>query len=170
MKKIYIRLLIVFLALSNIGLKAQNERFKALFIYNFTKYVEWPSDYKTGDFVIGVLGNSPISKELKIIASKKHVGSQTMKIKNYGSVGQIGKCNIIYIAQSNSSSLEAINQKTHGKPVLIITDKPGLGRKGAAINFVLKSGHQNFEINQTVVNSRKLQVTNTLYSLGIKIN
>ena len=34
------------------------------------KYVEWPDT--NGDFIIGVIGNSPIKKELEILAKNKN--------------------------------------------------------------------------------------------------
>ena len=38
---------------------------KALYIYNFATLTDWPSDYKSGDFVIGVLGESSVFDELQ---------------------------------------------------------------------------------------------------------
>ena len=33
-----------------------NAKIKAIYIYNFTKYIEWPDSYKEGSFVIGFIG------------------------------------------------------------------------------------------------------------------
>ena len=56
--------LILVLVAACLTAKAQDEKFKALFMYNFTKYIEWPQSKQTGDFVIGVVGGSPIIDEL----------------------------------------------------------------------------------------------------------
>src|SRR5688500_10416091 len=45
-------------------------------IYHFTKYIDWPEDKKSGDFVIGVIGDTPLFNELKKIISNKTAGSQ----------------------------------------------------------------------------------------------
>ncbi|NJM16808.1 MAG: YfiR family protein [Bacteroidales bacterium] len=37
---------------------------QAMFLYNFSRLVEWPASAKSGDFVIGILGNSSIVEEL----------------------------------------------------------------------------------------------------------
>jgi hypothetical protein len=55
------------------SLKAQDEKFKAIFIYNFTKYINWPAS--EGDFVINVLGDEAITREMGEIATKKTVGN-----------------------------------------------------------------------------------------------
>jgi hypothetical protein len=52
-----------------VTLNAQDEKLKAVFVYNFTRYLDWPQ--KSGNFVILVLGRSPIYAELADIALKK---------------------------------------------------------------------------------------------------
>jgi len=46
-------------------------RAQSLYIYKFTKYIYWPEEKTRGDFFIGVYGNSPIFKELNLMASLK---------------------------------------------------------------------------------------------------
>ena len=89
MRKIYITF---FLILLSNALWAQDEMFKSLFIYNFTKNIEWPSGYNSGDFIITVIGSSPIILELKKIAKLKKVGTQTIVIKEVNDVSAIQKC------------------------------------------------------------------------------
>ncbi len=169
-KRLITACLLLFLMLTYSGLKAQNEKFKALFMYNFTKYIEWPGAKNTGDFVIGILGNSPIKKELETIATKKKVGGQPMKVKVFNSVNAIGNCHILFIPPGKSSSLNAVKKRVVSQGVLIITDKPGLARKGAGINYILKEGHQDFEINKSVMKEQDFKVNSALYSLGTVVN
>ncbi len=170
MKRLITACLLLFLILTAGGLKAQNEKFKALFMYNFTKYIEWPGSKNTGDFVIGILGNSPIKKELEVIATKKKVGGQPINVKIYNSVNEIGNCHILFIPPGKSSSLNAVKKQVSGQGVLVITDKPGLARKGAGLNYVLKGGHQDFEINKSVMAEQNFKVNSALYSLGTVVN
>ena len=54
-----------------------NAKIKAIYIYNFTKYIEWPETYREGNFVVGVLGTSvPLVNELNKMATSKTVGTQ----------------------------------------------------------------------------------------------
>ncbi|WP_462279955.1 YfiR family protein [Salinivirga cyanobacteriivorans] len=170
MKKLISYFLLLLLVLSITDLKAQNEKFKALFMYNFTKYIEWPGDKQSGDFVIGILGNSPMKKELEVIATKKKVGSQPIKVKVFNSINDIGSCHILFIPSGKSSSLDEVKARVGGKGVLIITDRTGFGRKGSGINYVLKGGHQDFEINKSTMAEQRLKVNSALYSLGTVIN
>jgi hypothetical protein len=38
---------------------------QANIIYRFTKYIEWPESKKTGDFIIGIVGESPLTEQLQ---------------------------------------------------------------------------------------------------------
>ena len=58
-------------------------KIKAVFLYNFTKYFEWPDNKKTGNFIIYVVGkNENVIAELKGLATKKKVGNQDIEIKS----------------------------------------------------------------------------------------
>jgi len=56
---------------------------QAMFIYNFSRLVEWPVAYKSGPFVIGVLGGSSVADELEVYAMGKksrHAGNTDQKV------------------------------------------------------------------------------------------
>lgn len=166
MKRTFIGvLLLLLLGIANKA-DAQNEKFKALFMYNFTKYIEWPSNMQNGEFVIGVLGNSPMKTELDIIASKKQIGTQPIKIKTFNSINDIGACHILYIPTEKSASLDEAVSKAKGKGILIITDKPGMARRGSGINYVVNGGKQDFEISKSAISAQQLKVNAALYALG----
>ncbi|MGZ4042205.1 MAG: YfiR family protein, partial [Bacteroidia bacterium] len=59
-----------------------NAKIKAVFLYNFTRYFEWPDKKKTGNFVVYIVGkNENLITELKNLAAKKKVGAQDIEVK-----------------------------------------------------------------------------------------
>jgi hypothetical protein len=149
---------------------AQSEKFKALFMYNFTKYIEWPASVRQGDFVIAVLGNSPMTKELEIIAGKQKVGAQNILVKTFNSVNDIDYCHILYVPSSKSASIAQIIEKISGKSILIITDKEGLASQGACINYVSDGDRIKYELNKKNIEKRGMIVNSSLVTLGIAVN
>ena len=168
MKKVII--LVLYLGVLVSFTQAQNEKFKALFMYNFTKYVEWPTSLKSGNFVIGVLGNSTISEELKLIAGKQKVGGRTIVVKACSSVSEVEGCHTLYIPTNKSNLLSEVNAKFGGKPLLIVTDKEGLATKGACINFVLDGSKLRYEISRSSLDTKGLGAISSLFTLGIPVN
>jgi len=168
MKKIIFLILSGTLLLSTY-LQAQDKKFHSVFIYNFTKYIEWPSAYNSGDFIIGVLGKSDITQNLQEMANMKTVGKQKMVVKVFNSVNEIGKCNMLFIPTSQSDQIGLVKSRLSNSATLIISEKNGLGRKGSGINFVVENGRWRFELNRSVVENQNLKVSSELDKLAIVI-
>ena len=85
---------------------------KAMYIYNFATLIDWPSQYRKGNFVIGVYGNKDgVYDNLKTKFEGKSIGSQEIVIKNYTSVSQITKAHIVYVTPVKSSQVSSLNAK-----------------------------------------------------------
>jgi len=168
--------ILIFLASFGFSSKAQLpdpvSKIKVMFLYNFTKYIEWPQEYKQGDFVIGVLGatSENLKKELAKLASTKKAGIQTIVIKTFNSVSEIEKCHLLFITESKSGLLDEASLKCKKNSTLIVTEKDGLAKRGSAINFVVKDNKQNFELNKSNIERYNLNVSTNLLSLAIQVN
>jgi len=143
-KYIVILILVVFVGIFKSN--AQDDKFKALMIYNFTRVIGWPADYSQGNFIMEVIGSSDVLKELKNISQTKKVGAQTIEVKEINSPAEIGKCHIIYIPGSSEKFLGDILTATKVAPTLVITDKKGLNSEGACINFFAEGGQLKYEV------------------------
>lgn len=148
---------------------AQKEKYHSIFIYNFTKYIKWPDNSDAGSFVIGVLGNSPIQKDLSALALNKQVNGKKIEIKEFNSIDDAGDCQILYVSPDESSKISEILAATRDENVLIIANAPGMIQKGAAINFIEVDGKIKFELNQQNVESKGLKVAGSLVSLAILV-
>ena len=169
MKKILLLFLLV-LVFFNTSI-AQKDKYQSLFIYNFTKYIKWPDSYNSGKFVIGVIGNSEVVESIEsMAASKKKTGNGAIiEVKKYASVDEIDNCNILFVSQNVIDDFEQIVNHTGTKPILIITDTPGMATQGSIINFVELSGKIKFELNKSKAASRGLLIASSLTSLAILI-
>jgi len=163
MRKFSLLMLCLLLCL---GIKAQDEKFKALFMYNFTKYIEYPASKQAGNFVIAVVGDSPIINELQTIAERKTVGPQKIEVKKVSATDDVAKCHIVFVPEGNSGSAADIAAKIAGKGVVLITDKPGLGKSVSGINYVTNAGKQSFEVNQSHLKQHGVNVASALLTLG----
>jgi hypothetical protein len=167
MAKIYIlRLLYTFILVLMVTVqsKSQDEKVKAIFVYNFTKFINWPQ--KPGKFVIIVMGRSAIFNEIEGIASKKTVGSTAIEVKIANSPEEITDSHIIYIPASKTITLPFIVEKSIDKHILIITEKADACKTGSGINFVNKDGKLSFEISKVNIESCGLGVSTDLLKLG----
>ena len=167
MKKLMFFVIGMMFILSFTNVSAQKEKFHSLFIYNFSKYIKWPDDQQSDKFVIGVLGSSEMAKILEATASSKKVNGASIVVKQFKSPEEIQDCQILYVAQGESSKINEIASSTANRSVLIVTDKPGLAKKGGVINFIEQEGKIKFELNQQDAESRGLKVSSSLISLAV---
>ncbi|GAB3911294.1 YfiR family protein [Mucilaginibacter boryungensis] len=145
---------------------ATDYKVHANIIYRFTKYIEWPESKQTGDFVIGVLGDSPLYEELGTLTANKSVGNQKIVVKKVSPGAASYTCQMLFISQDESRSLKRISLLTQDQPVLLITEENGLAKKGSCINFIIVDEHLKLEINKNNVLSRSLNIASELLKLA----
>ncbi len=169
MKKVlFLALLIAGFAQSS---HAQVAKMQSVFIYNFTKYFQWPSSYTTGDFVIGVLGaGAAITPELQDMAATKRAGNQPIVVKTFNSTSEITNCHMLFVPKNQSANLATVLQKVGTNSTLVITENEGLAQSGAAINFVIRDNKQKFELNVRNATKYNISVLEALKELAILVN
>lgn len=146
-KKILILILIA--STFTISTEAQEEKYIGLFVYNFTKYFDWPAECKIGDFTIQVLGHKSVYDELEKTTKGKLVGGQKIVVEHITSPEQVNSNNhILFLGHWQTRHMETIRQKLGAKPVLLVTEFEGLLEKGAIINFVVREGTIKFELHK----------------------
>lgn len=145
-----------------------NYKAYALFLYNFMKYVEWPSN--NNDFVVGVMGNSPIQKELAALAETKTIKGKKIIVKIINQPEEVSLCQMVYVPSGKSSMLKQVSEKAKGKSVLLIGEREGLAKKGAAISFFVDDDDTlKFDINKAVLESHNLKIARVLLQLGVLV-
>jgi hypothetical protein len=146
-----------------------NSKMKAIFIMNFTKLIEWPVSYREGNFVVGVIGDSPLYTELTKMAKTKKVANQSLEIKKFPAVQDIKKCHILFVSENKSQHITSVVKKVKPNSTLIITSKQGLVDRGSGINFIVKNNRQKFELNKKNVESYSLKVSSNLEALAFTV-
>ncbi len=140
---------------------------QTLYVYNFTKYFIWPPECNSGDFILGVLGESKILEEFTKMAQLKNVNGRRISVRKYATPADIEKdCHILYIPYECSHLLSEVLNAVKGS-TLIISNKEGLGKFGSTVNFIAKDGKPVFEINIDGVEKRKLKCAQQLKSIAI---
>ncbi len=175
MKSIHqLSIIIVFLILSLGSFHqgfAQVSDYKAysIFIYNFTKYTNYPASASNGDFVIAVLGKSKITEELNKMAAQKNINGRKFKINEVEEVGDIGSAHMVFVSSGKSGALDDLKSKIKQLPTMIVTERDGLVKKGAHLSFVvLENQSLRFEINNEALEHNSLNMSKSILALAYK--
>jgi hypothetical protein len=167
MKKKLIALIMIVMSLSLTG---QQSMFKALFMFNFAKYIEWPGQSNQSEFIIGIYGKDDSFEELKKLASTRKINNKTIIVKSVGSPSELPNANLFFIPTSKSSQLAACISFFADKPTLIVSEIPNACKQGAGINYIMKDGKMKYEISKANIVSHQLNVDQKLIALGIEVN
>ncbi|MEP6736187.1 MAG: YfiR family protein [Chryseolinea sp.] len=170
MKRILVVIaLAVFATLNGVAQERPTHEIHAAMLYNFIKYVQWPNEGETGDFVVGVIGDENVFNTLKSWYDGKAKGSKKYVIKKLASADEANTCQVVYVGKSKNRDFDSIKSSLAGKSVLTITDGNGMAEKGSCINFKVIDGKLKFELNQAMVSGSNLKVSTQLSSMAILI-
>lgn len=139
----------------------------AVFVQSFARYSSWPAP--PGGFKVVVVGNTKAYDEIvKNVAGKVIAGSAATVVKNDDDAS-IEDASIIYIADGASNQLSQLLKVTEGKPVMIIAEREGLHKKGAAMSFIVINSKLKFDINMKELDRRNLKISAQLTALANNI-
>jgi len=147
----------------------QEANLKAVFIYNFTKYIEWENEPPGNEFIIGIMGNSSIDKPISQIALTNTVKNRRVVIRHYYKPEEIGNCQILFIPHNSPYSLQTILDKT-GRGVLTVSEEPGLAKQGTAFNFIINNDKLKFEANLKALYAAGLKAGAQLLKLAVIVD
>ena len=144
---------------------------KAVFLYSFGRYIQWPPeslDATPDIFVIGILGNDPFSGALDLIAAKKTIQERKIVVRRFASLEEYrAPCQILFVSGSLSEPerIAAIRQIS-GPGVLVVGESPGFAEAGGGANFYIENDHVRFEINAAAARRAGLHMDAQLLNLG----
>lgn len=148
-----------------------NAKVKAIFLYNFSKHVEWPEAMANGRFTIGIYGNYPaIKSELEKMSKIKRRGDRSFEILTFNSIDELVPTHILYVVKNSGIDIEKISTRLANSPTLLVTEEDGFIGKGAHINLYYENNKQKMELNPASFDRRGLKVSSQLISISKVVN
>lgn len=138
---------------------------KAVFLFNFAQFVEWPENAfanKDSPLVLGVLGNDPFGASLDEAVRGKSVDSRPMEVRRFRSVEEAKDCNILFVGASEMTQLPSVLEALKENYVLTVGETDRFAREGGMIGFVEREGRIRLLVNLKAVQAAKLTVSSKL--------
>lgn len=138
---------------------------KAVFLFNFAQFVEWPPDAfpeANSPLVIGVLGEDPFGQALDETVRGEQVGSRPLLIRRWRRIEDIGPCHILYISSSEQLHREKIIARLNARSTLTVGDGEDFARRGGMIRFFTDHNRIRLQINLEAVRAARLTISSKL--------
>lgn len=146
-------------------------KIKAAFLYNFTKFVEWPEErFATADapIVIGVLGPNPFSAELEATVQGRKVNARSVRIVRLESADKAAGVHLLFIsAAADEAYASAVRAEKEG--VLTVGETDRFAELGGVITFKTVGDKVRFEVNVAAAEARGLKLSAQLQKLATAV-
>ncbi len=153
------------LAVSASAQPAREYQLKAVFLFNFAQFVEWPTTAFPDDespLIVGVLGEDPFGATLDETVQGELVGHRNLIVRRYRRVEEITDCHILFIGKSESPRLESIVSALRGRDILTVSDADQAAQRGVMIRFVTENKKIRLRINLEVAKLAGLTISSKL--------
>ena len=138
---------------------------KAVFLFNFAQFVEWPPGTFADNgrpLVIGVLGKDPFEGSLEEAVREEKVNGRPFTVERYNRIEDIENCQILFISHSESGRLERIFDVLKGRSILTVGDADQFASRGGMIRFVTEQKKIRFRINLESAKAANLTISSKL--------
>ena len=141
---------------------------KAAFLYNFSKFVEWPPSAFASPrepIAICIAGQDPFGPILDDLVRGKKIGDRDLVVKRLPDARQASSCQILFIGAAERKRAHALLE---GLPPYILTvgETPDFTAQGGIVAFALEGTHLRFQIALETAQRAKLHISSKLLSLA----
>lgn len=142
---------------------------EAAYLFNFGRFVDWPSAHPGAPFLICVLGDDPFGPILDRTVAGESLDSRSVQDKRIAHPQDATGCSILYISSSESTRLSKILLAIQEAPVLTVSDIPDFVQQGGMIQFVLREGRVRFAVNLTPTQRNGLLLSSELLKVAVQV-
>lgn len=142
---------------------------KAVFLYNFATFVDWPESAFTAPdqpFVIGVLGEDPFGAALDEVVANERVKGRPLVVRRCATIAEGSSCHILFISASERERMREVLRATAGRPVLTVADVPRFVEAGGLVGFATGPRLQ-LHVNATAARQSGLTISSKLLRVAV---
>jgi hypothetical protein len=145
---------------------------KAAFLYNFTKFVQWPAERfgdATSPIIIGVLGDRPMRTELeKIVQGRKVDGREILVVEV--EAPESASVHVLFVGAGAEKEFAGELPSYQDTSVLTVGESPEFAAAGGIITFTRKADKVRFEINIGAAEQSRLKISAQLQKLATVVS
>lgn len=138
---------------------------KAVFLFNFSQFVDWPNSAfadEQAPLVIGVLGGDPFGSALEEAVRDETVNGRPLAVRRYARVEDVADCHILFIDRAQQAQLPEILGALSERHCLTVSDAEGFAHAGGVIQFVTIDNRIRLQINLDAAKMANLTISSKL--------
>lgn len=151
------------------------EQVKAAFLYNFVRFVEWPTNAFTNEsmpITIGIITGEKdkFATDLATLLKDKKAHNRALIVKRLTTPADAASCQVVFVGDGESRRAAQIAEATHKKPILLVGEADDFLDNGGMINIVQDERQKRllFDINPQNAEQSSLTISSHLLRLARK--
>lgn len=145
--------------------RASEYQVKAVFLFNFVQFVDWPALAGTDSqlpLLIGIVGTDPFGPFLDETIRGERLGARPIQLRRYREIADIGQCNVLFISRSESDRVPEILAVLKNRPVLTVSDAEAFANQGGMIQFFTDQDRIRLRINLEAAQAANVTISSKL--------
>ena len=139
------------------------------FLYNFTKFVEWPPDSfrdPGAPLVICIVGHDPFRQDLEAELRTRKVWGHPVEVRTQTPNDKLSACHIVFVPVTEKNQSDRILRDLQGSRTLTVGESEGFAVMGGIINLTVEDNKVHFEINRVAADRAGLKIGSRLLSIA----
>lgn len=144
---------------------SRENQVKAVFLFNFTQFVEWPASAfgsPNAPFIIGVIGNDPFGNYLDETVAGEKVMNHPLVVQRYKDLSDLQACHMLFIGQEDPQKVKAILDVLDRRHTLTVSDYKNFAYSGGMIRFFTQENKTRLQINLSIAKAAELNISSKL--------
>ena len=145
---------------------------KAAFLYNFTKFIEWPADAFAKDdspVAVGVFGDEEFTRTLRTLLADKKAHGRAFTVKRLTNIQEAKTCQILFFREAESRKMGSLYDSIKRMPILTVGESDDFLDQGGMFTMFSEDKQLRFEVNSTTAENAQLTVSSKLLRLAKKV-
>ena len=142
---------------------------KAAFLFNFTKFIEWPAEAfgaEDAPVAVGVYGDEEFAKTLRTLLADKKAHGRPFTVKRLTNPQEAKTCQILFFRESQTRIMGQVYESIKRLPILTVGESDEFLDEGGMFNLFFEDKQLRFEVNPATAENAKLTVSSKLLRLA----
>jgi hypothetical protein len=144
---------------------ADEYEIKAAFLYNFTKFVEWPHN-DSDTFDICILGDDPFGSTIDQLVKGKTANGKKIEVRRIKDAEEGRLCQIVYVRPEEKAKGLQLLEAVQKLPVLTVTERGRSGKFSCIVQMSMVDDHIGLAINAAAAEASGLKISAKLLTLA----
>jgi hypothetical protein len=153
---------------ASIGFAKTEQDIKAAYLYNFIKFIVWPSLDDQAEFNLCVIGDDPVNEKLKLLESRP-IHELNLHVEHFYTPKPNKRCHVVFVGESEAKFIDKIIEFYSHTPTLTVSSTENFIHKGGMIGFITLGNIIRFDINLKQAKETQLSISSKLLELANQV-